>query len=150
MTIARRTPEDILEHRFIKEHLRKDVQFAINQTNMFAKCYYNSKHRWEEFEIGDEVWLRIGTAYRPKGKTNKWEMPRRLKLYSIVRKISPLAYELDLSTSNRIHPIISIAYLIWYHVYNDLYNRVPPPSSPIKYRTESDSMSENNERDDKR
>ena len=45
LTAVFRIPEDILEHRFIKEHLRKDAQFAMDQTNAFAKRYYNSKHR---------------------------------------------------------------------------------------------------------
>ncbi len=44
LTAVLRTPEDILERRFIKKHLRKDAQFAINQINAFAKRYYNSKH----------------------------------------------------------------------------------------------------------
>jgi len=37
--------EDILKRKFIKEYLQKDVQFIIDQTNTFAKRYYNSKHR---------------------------------------------------------------------------------------------------------
>ncbi len=50
-----RIPEDILERRFIKEHLQKDMQFAMDQANAFAKRYYDSKHRWKEFEIGNQV-----------------------------------------------------------------------------------------------
>jgi len=45
--------EDILERRFMREHLRKDAQFAMDQANTFVKRYYNSKHHWEEFEVGD-------------------------------------------------------------------------------------------------
>ncbi len=45
LTVALRTPKDILKRRFIKEHLQKDAQFAINQINVFAKRYYDSKHR---------------------------------------------------------------------------------------------------------
>src|SRR6266566_6719031 len=108
---ALRISEDILERRFIKEYLRKDAQFAMDQANAFVKRYYDSKHRWEEFEIGDQVWLYIGTVYRPKGRANKREMPRRLGLYPIVRKISPFVYELDLPTSNCIYFVISIIYL---------------------------------------
>jgi len=77
LTSVLRVPEDILERRFIKKYLRKDAQFAIDQANIFAKRYYNSKHRWEEFEVDDQIWLRIGTAYRPKGRVNKREMLRR-------------------------------------------------------------------------
>ncbi len=45
LTVALRTSEDILERRFIKEHLRKDTQFTMDQANAFAKRYYDSKHR---------------------------------------------------------------------------------------------------------
>ncbi len=77
-------------------------------------------------------------------------MPRYLGLYSIVRKISSLIYELDLLAGNRIHLMISIAYLIQYYIYDDPYNRVPPPLGPIEYRTKSDSTSRNDERNGKR
>src|SRR6266566_4891044 len=147
---ALRVSEDILERRFMREHLRKDVQFAMDQVNAFAKRYYDSKHRWEEFEVGDQVWLRMGTAYRPKGRANKREMPCYLGLYPIVRKISPFAYELDLPTGNRIHPMISIAYLMRYHVNDDSYNRILSPPGPMEYGSESDSMSSDDEWDGKR
>ncbi|SRR6266699_2144988 len=112
LTAALRVLEDILERRFIKEHLRKNIQFAIDQANTFVKRYYDSKYRWEEFEVDDQVWLHIGTVYRPKGRANKREMPRRLGPYPIVRKIFPFAYELDLPAGNRIHPVIFIVYLM--------------------------------------
>ncbi len=150
LTSVLRAPEDILERRFMREHLRKDAQFAMDQANALAKRYYDSKHRWEEFEVGDQVWLRMGTAYRPKGRANKREMPRRQGPYPIVRKISPLAYELDLPAGNRIHPVISIAYLTRYHATDDPYNRIPPPPGPVEYGTESDSTSGDDERDGKR
>ena len=77
-------------------------------------------------------------------------MPCRLGLYPIVRKISPLAYELDLPTGNRIYPVISITYLMRYHVNDDLYNRILPPPGPMEYGSESDSTLGDNERDSKR
>src|SRR6266699_5800876 len=92
----------------------------------------------------------MGTAYRSKGRTNKREIPRRLGLYPIVRKISPFTYELDLPTDNRIHPMISIAYLMRYHINDDLYNCILPPLGLMEYGLESDSMSGDDERDGKR
>ncbi len=150
LTAMLQTPEDILERKFIKKHLRKDIQFAMDQTNALAKRYYDSKHRWEEFEVGDQVWLYMGTVYRPKGRANKREMPRRLGLYPIVRKISPLVYELDLLIGNRIYPVISIAYLIRYYVNDDPYNCILPSPGPVEYGSESDSTSNDNEQDSKR
>ncbi len=90
------------------------------------------------------------TAYRSKGRANKREMLRRLGLYPIVWKISPLAYELDLPAGNRIHPVISITYLTRYHANDDLYNRILLPPGLVEYGSESDSMSNDDERDSKR
>ena len=92
----------------------------------------------------------MGTAYRPKGRANKREMSRRQGPYPIVRKISPLAYELDLPADNRIHPVISIVYLTRYHTTDDPYNCILPPPGPVEYGTESDSTSGDDERDGKR
>ncbi len=122
----------------------------MNQTNMFAKHYYDSKHRWEEFEVGDQIWFYMGTVYRLKGRTNKREMLRRLKLYPIVRKISLFVYELDLPTNNRIYPVIFITYLTRYYTNDDLYNRILLPPDPMEYGSESDSILNDDERDGKR
>src|SRR6266699_2467513 len=126
------------------------MQFAMDQANAFAKRYYNSKYRWEEFEVGDQVWLRIGTAYRLKGRVNKWEMPRRLGSYPIVWKISPFVYELDLPVGNRIYPVIFIAYLTRYYVSDDLYNCIFLLPGLVEYRSELDSMLGDDEQDSKR
>jgi len=53
LTAAFQIPEDILECKFIKEYLRKDAQFVMDQANALTKRYYDSKHRWKEFEVGD-------------------------------------------------------------------------------------------------
>ncbi len=66
-------------------------------------------------------------------------MPRRLGPYPIVRKISPLAYELDLPTGNRIYFMISIVYLMRYYANDDPYNRILLFPGLMKYGSESDS-----------
>ncbi len=139
-----------MERKFIREHLQKDTQFAIDQTNAFAKRYYNSKYCWKEFEVGDQVWLYMGTAYRSKDRINKREMPRRLGLYPIVQKISPFIYKLDLPTDNRIHPVISITYLMQYHINDDPYNCILLFPSLMEYRSESNSILNDDEWDGKR
>jgi len=46
--------------------------------------------------------------------------------------------------------MISIAYLTRYHINDDLYNCILPPLGPMEYGSESDSMSNDDERDGKR
>jgi hypothetical protein len=101
-----------------------------------AKRHYDKKHRWEEFDVGDQVWLRLGKAYRPKGKPNKREMPRRQGPYTVVRKVSPLAYELDIpppESGKGIHPVISLSHLSRYRTHEDPFKRVPLPPGPVEY-----------------
>ncbi len=69
-------------------------------------------------------------------------MPRRQGPYPIVRKISPLAYELDLTDDSRIYPIIFIAYLLQYHVYNDPFKCIPALLDPVEYGAETDMSSD--------
>ena len=77
-------------------------------------------------------------------------MPRRVKLYPIVRKISPFVYELDLPISNRIYSMIFIAYLTRYYVSDDLYNCIFLLPGLVEYRSELDSMLGDDERNGKR
>ena len=65
---------NVLEQRFIREYLRRDVQFASLEANVLAKCYYDTMYCWEEFEVGDQVWLRMDKVYRPKDKPNKYKI----------------------------------------------------------------------------
>ncbi len=105
---------------------------------MFAKRYYDFKYCWEEFDVGDQIWFRLGTVYWPKGRFNKHEMPRRQGLYFIVRKISLLVYELDLADDFRIYPMISIAYLLRYYICDDLFKCIPAFPGFVEYSAETD------------
>lgn len=49
----------------MREHLRKDAQFAMDVVANESKRIYDAKHRQEEFNVGDKVWLRMGKAYKP-------------------------------------------------------------------------------------
>ena len=89
--------------------------------------------------MGDQVWLRLGKVYRPKGKPNKREMPRREGPYPVIRKVSPLAYELDIPAGTKIHPVVSIAYLSRYRLHEDLFQCVSPLPSPIEYNNSNTS-----------
>jgi len=51
----------------------------------------------------------------------------------MAKKVSPLAYELDIPKDTRIHPVISIAYLSRYRTHQDPFQRVPPAPGPVEY-----------------
>lgn len=51
----------------LREHFRKEAQLATDIAASEMKRIYDERHRHEEFEVGDKVWLRMGTAYKPRG-----------------------------------------------------------------------------------
>ncbi len=63
--------ENVFQLQFIREYLRRDIQIASDEANIVAKRYYDKKHRWEKFDVEDQIQLRLGKVYRPKGKPNK-------------------------------------------------------------------------------
>ena len=84
------------------------------------KIYHDSKHRHDEFYVGDEVFMstlrqheygKIMYASHNPAAISKFE-PRYLGPFKIVGKPSAHAYELDLPPSIKIHPVIHIRYLL--------------------------------------
>src|SRR6266566_4521121 len=65
-------------------------------------------------------------------------MPRRQGPYPVVRKISPLAYELDLTDDSHIYPVIFIVYLLRYYTRNDPFKCIPALPGPVEYGAETD------------
>ncbi len=131
--ITRGIPADVAKIRYMREHLRRDAQLAMDIAAAIAKRQYDAAHRQVEFAEGDKVWLTLGKAYKPKGSQNRKEMPRRQGPYLIKRKVTKLAYELDLPNDVNIHPVISIQYLTAYNCDEDPFQRQPPPPGPVEY-----------------
>ncbi len=65
-------------------------------------------------------------------------MLRRQGLYTVIGKISLLAYKLDIPVYMKIHPMISIVYFSQYRIHEDPFHRVLPPFGPIEYNSDSD------------
>ena len=63
-------------------------------------------------------------------------MPRCQGLYTVVWKVLPLAYELDIppfESGKGIHPVISLSHLSRYRTYEDLFKCVPLLLGPVEY-----------------
>jgi Chromo (CHRromatin Organisation MOdifier) domain len=77
-------------------------------------------------EEGDQVWLE---AKNFKAKGAKKLMPRRYGPFKITKKISPVAYQLNLPQSMKIHNVFHIDLLSPYketEAYGTPYTRPPP------------------------
>jgi len=61
-----------------------------------------------KFEVGDKVWLlkTINTKNRKKKLSNQMLGP-----FKIIKKVSNLAYELDLPKKMRCHPVFHVSLL---------------------------------------
>jgi Chromo (CHRromatin Organisation MOdifier) domain len=82
--------------------------------------------QWAEMEEGNQVWLE---AKNFKVKGAKKLMPRRYGPFNITKKISPVAYQLDLPQSMKIHNVFHVDLLSPYketEAYGTLYTRPPP------------------------
>jgi hypothetical protein len=134
-------PKDVVEMRYLREALRRDAQLAMDIAAATAKRHYNQRHRQVEFEQGDKVWLALG-KYKLPGARSKKTSPRRDGPYTITRKVTNLAYELDLPKGSKVHPVISVQYLSPYNCDDDKFGRRPHKPGPLEYNEHGDDSSD--------
>ncbi len=126
--------------RFLREHLRKDAQLALDFAAVQAKRHYDRKHRQIKFKKGQEVFLKLYHGYTLPGKPNRKYSQQRARRFTIKRKVSHLAYELDIPPAWKIYPVISIAYLSPCPDLNkDPFKRTQPPPGPLEYDSDDSS-----------
>ena len=93
--------------------LRRDWQLAKDaMLKAQARQMRNAnKHRRQyTFEVGDLAWLAASHLRLPRLITGKLR-PRYYGPYKIKRVLSEVAYELDLPSDFRIHPVVHISHL---------------------------------------
>lgn len=133
-------PKQAADIRFMRQHLRRDAQLTMNGVSAESKQIYDAKHRPLEFNIGNQVWLKYGKAYKPLFRGSKKTTPPRGGPFKIIRKVTPLAYELDFDKDDPVfrgHPVISIQYLLPYEYDDDPFSRQPPKPEPVVYGDKS-------------
>lgn len=137
-------PKQVDDIRFMREHLRRDAQLSMDIVAAEAKRLYDAKHRQIEFNVGDKVWLKYGKAYKPMLKGSKKTRPLRGGPYTITRKVTSLAYELNFNKvdpNHRVNPVVSIQYLLPFDCDNDPFGRQLPPPEAIAYDSDSTAPS---------
>lgn len=89
------------------------------KTQSRMKSQADSNRRDMSFQVGDAVPLRL-QPYRQRSlakRTNEKLSPRFFGPYTIVRKVGPVAYELQLPPSSKVHPIFHVSLLRPTHSY---------------------------------
>lgn len=103
---------------------RQEAADAIAFAGAHAKIRYDARHIPLEFQVGQEVYLRLHHGYNLPEKANRNMGYQRVGPFKIVRKAGPLAYEIKLPSHLKFHPVISIAQLEPY--VPDPWNRSRP------------------------
>jgi len=116
----------------IKDSLAIEIKFAQDHAKEFA-----DKHRSTPptFQKGDQVWLlrcNIKTT-QPSGKLDF----KRLGPFTILKKINPVAFRLDLPPSMKIHDVFHVSLLEPYSP-NTIPGRQQDPPPPVIVEDETE------------
>ena len=94
-----------------------------------AKAYADASQREEKYEVGDEVVLATRHVriheHLPVKPRRRWIGP-----FSIAKVISPVAYQLNLPPTWRIHPVFHVSNQKRYY-WSEEFEMVERPPSPI-------------------
>lgn len=85
---------------------------SLAQAQARQAKYANLKRRDFSFRVGDQVWLAASHLRLPTAENAKRKLqPRFYGPYKIVKVVTPVAYQLDLPKTLKIHPVIHISHL---------------------------------------
>ena len=127
----------------------KNIKFLKENLELAKRTYkkYADLKRMEapEFEVGKKVWLLKGTSTKNKKRKLSNQL---IGPFEIIRKVSPLAYELNLPNKMRCHPVFHVSLLEPYyqnefknrsnyrrknvHLTPDLINKIPERIHDVK------------------
>ncbi len=103
--------------------IENNIKLLKENLNNAKKTYkkYADKRRLNapNFEVGQQVWLYKGLNVRNSKKKLADQM---MGPFTITKKVSPLAFELDLPSDMRCHPVFHVSLLEPYHE-NEFKNR---------------------------
>jgi hypothetical protein len=91
----------------------KEVKEHIKLAQEKMKELYDGKHREEEFEEGDWVFLKL-QPYRQVSvhmRKNAKLSTRFFRPFKVIKKMSPIAYKLELPLDSHIHPVFRVSLL---------------------------------------
>jgi hypothetical protein len=112
---------------FVKrmQFARKEAEAALHKAaEEMARYYDQNRQEAVEYKVGDQVWLEgkdIQTD-RPSKKLDD----RRYGPYQITKKVGPNAYQLNLPSTMKVHPVFNTVRLRPYHK-DTIPGRVAPP-----------------------
>jgi len=96
-----------------RDQMLRELKDNIKLAQGRMKKLYDNKHKEEEFDEGEWVFLKL-QPYRQISvymRKNAKLSARYFGPFKIIQKVSPVAYKLDLPHESRIHPVFHISLL---------------------------------------
>ena len=92
----------------MQKMLQQKAAEATLFANVKAKIHYDFNHQAIEFKENDQVFLWLYKGYSLSGKSSRKISNQWCGLFRIIKRVGRLAYELELSSIWRIHPVVFI------------------------------------------
>ena len=108
----------------------RDAEEAIAWTNMRSKIAYDAHHRPITLTEGKEVLTKSHQGYTFTGAKNRKVANQQARPFKILRRVSNLAYKLDVPSHWKIHPVISVTQLEPAPKGDDPYKRTTKSAEP--------------------
>lgn len=100
----------------------RDDLLSSLRTNLLGaqqkmKLFYDARHRDVQYKEGDKVLLKL-QPYRQKSLTARRHqklLPKYSGPYTVLQRIGPVAYKLDLPSDTQVHPVFHVSKLKPFH-----------------------------------
>ena len=103
---------------------RKKVSDAIFFANSSMKIFYDFRHVSLLLKSDDKAYLRLHKKYNLSNNYSKKLFVQKCDSFTVQKRVERLAYELELSSTWRVHSVISMTQLKSVIKSSDFYNRL--------------------------
>lgn len=112
-----------------RQRIREEASDTLKAAQARMAKHFDAKHT--PIKNADRMWLKLA-----RGTKHGYKLPNASDLdviktgpFTVKRRVSKVAFELDLPEHFKIHPVISCIHLE--PALEDPYNRQPPPPAPV-------------------